>query len=154
MVVDIFWLVVGGGESGFPIVCVCVGGGGVGVAPHLTIFFNPSPFPPEKKKKTVTTKHSILDIAAALDLPPIIRIKFTSQKCNLPYRIAENVRTSSKCPALQNKSNPVVSLTDCKHHLEMYVISFVVENSLSSIPKLIEFARNLSSDHNCRIVRI
>ena len=134
--------------------CVCVGGGGVGVAPHLTIFFNPSPSPPEKKKKTVTTKHSILDIAAALDLPLIIRIKFTSQKCNLPYRIAENVHTSSKCPALQNKSNPVVSLTDCKHHLEMYVISFVVENSLSSIPKLIEFARNLSSDHNCRIVRI
>ena len=150
MVVDIFWLVVGGGESGFPIVWE----GGVGVAPHLTIFFNPSPSPPRKKKKTIITKHSILDIAAALDLPLIIRIKFTSQKCNLPYRIAENVRTSSKCPALQNKSNPVVSLTDCKHHLEMYVISFVVENSLSSIPKLIEFARNLSSDHNCRIVRI
>ena len=64
----------------------------------------------------------------------------------MPYGVAENVHTSSKCLALRNKSNPVVSLTDRKH-LEVYVISSVVENSLSSVPKLIEFARNLSRDH-------
>ena len=67
----------------------------------------------------------------------------------MPNGIAENVHTSPKCPALQNKSNPVVSLTDHKHDLEVYVIFFVVENSLLllSVPKLIEFARNLSRDH-------
>ena len=50
--------------------------------------------------------------------------------------------------ALRNKSNPVVSLTDRKHHLEVYAISFVVESSLplSSVRKLIEFVRNLSRD--------
>ena len=51
--------------------------------------------------------------------------------------------------ALRNKSNPVVSLTNRKHHLEVYAISFVVESSLplSSVRKLIEFVRNLSRDH-------
>ena len=67
----------------------------------------------------------------------------------MPHGIAENVHTSSKCPALQNKSNPVVSLIDCKHHIEAYVISFVVENSLpiTSVLKLIDFAKKLSRDH-------
>ena len=69
-----------------------------------------------------------------------------SSECNLPYGIAESVGTTSKCPAMRNKSNPVVSLVDCKHHLEPYVISFVVENSLllSSVSKFIEFAKNLA----------
>ena len=50
---------------------------------------------------------------------------------------------------MRNKINPVVSLVDRKHHLEAYVISFVVENSLplSSVPKFIEFAKNLARDH-------
>ena len=50
---------------------------------------------------------------------------------------------------MRNKINPVVSLVDRKHHLEAYVISFVVENSLplSSVPKFIEFAENLARDH-------
>ena len=53
-----------------------------------------------------------------------------SSECNLPYGIAENVHATSKCPAMRNKINPVVSLVDHKHHLEAYVISFVVEHSL------------------------
>ena len=67
----------------------------------------------------------------------------------MPYGIAENIHTTSKCPAMHNKINPVVSLVDRKHHLEAYVISFVVENSLplSSVPKFIEFAKNLARDH-------
>ena len=65
-----------------------------------------------------------------------------TKECNLPCRIAENVHTSSNCPALQNKSNPVVSNIDRKYHLESDFIFFVVENSLllSSVPKLIKFA--------------
>ena len=50
---------------------------------------------------------------------------------------------------MHNKINPVVSLVDRKHYLEAYVISFVVENSLplSSVPKFLEFAKNLARDH-------
>ena len=51
---------------------------------------------------------------------------------------------------MRNKINPIVmSLVDRKHYLEAYVISFVVENSLplSSVPKFIEFAKNLARDH-------
>ena len=72
-----------------------------------------------------------------------------SSECNLPYGIAQSVHTTSKCPAMRNKINPVVSLVDRKHHLEAYVISFMVENSLplSSVPKFIEFAKNLARDH-------
>ena len=49
---------------------------------------------------------------------------------------------------MHNKINTVVSLVDHKH-LEAYVISFVVENSLplSSVPKFIEFAKNHARDH-------
>ena len=72
-----------------------------------------------------------------------------SSECNLPYGIAQSVHTTSKCPAMGNKINPVVSLVDRKHHLEAYFISFVVESSLplSSVPKFIEFAKNLARDH-------
>ena len=49
-----------------------------------------------------------------------------SEESNLPYRFAiqfaENVHIFSNCPALQNKSNPVVSIIDCKHHLEEFII--------------------------------
>ena len=50
---------------------------------------------------------------------------------------------------MRNKINPVVSLVDRKHHFEAYLISFVVENSLplSSVPKFIEFIKNLARDH-------
>ena len=71
-----------------------------------------------------------------------------SSECNLSYEIAENVHTTSKCPATRNKINSVVSLVD-QHHLEAYVISFVVQYPLplSSVPKFIEFAKNLAGDH-------
>ena len=50
---------------------------------------------------------------------------------------------------MRNKYNPVVSLVDCKYHLEAYIISFVVKNYLlvSPVPKYIEFAKNLARDH-------
>ena len=50
---------------------------------------------------------------------------------------------------MRNKINPVVSLVDRKHHLEAYVISFVVENSLQllSVLKFFEFAKNLARDY-------
>ena len=69
-----------------------------------------------------------------------------SKECNLPYRTAENVHTSSNCPALRNL---VVSVIVRKYNLELYLIFFVVENSslLLSVPKLIKFAGNLSRDH-------
>ena len=81
--------------------------------------------------------------------PNQLNVYQRQKECYLPQGIAENVHTSSKCPALLKKSAPVLSLIDPKHHLEECVISFVVENSLlvSSVPKLIEFARNLSSNH-------
>ena len=79
----------------------------------------------------------------------ILIIQIKSKECNLPYGITENVHPPSKCPALRNKNNPVVTLIDRKYYLGAYVISFDVENSspLSSVPKLIRFARNLSRDH-------
>ena len=72
-----------------------------------------------------------------------------SSECTLPYGIAENVHTTSKYPAMRNKINPVVGLVDRKRHLEACVISFMVENSLalSTVPKFIEFAKNLARDH-------
>ena len=50
---------------------------------------------------------------------------------------------------MRNKINPVVSLVDHKHYLEVYVVSFVVENSLLLllVPKFIEFSKNLNRDH-------
>ena len=35
-----------------------------------------------------------------------------SSRCNLPYGIAENVHATSKCPAMHDKINPVVSLVE------------------------------------------
>ena len=68
-----------------------------------------------------------------------------SSECNLPYGIVENVHTTSNCPAMHNKINPVVSLVDRKHHLEACVISFVVENSLplSTVRNLLNLLRTL-----------
>ena len=57
-----------------------------------------------------------------------------SSECNLHYGIVENIHASSKCPAMRNKIDPAVSIVDRKHHLEAYVISFVVENSLPLSP--------------------
>ena len=70
-------------------------------------------------------------------------------ECTLPYGIAENVHTTSKYPAMRNKINPIVGLVDRKRHLEAFVISFMVENSLplSTVPKFIEFAKNFPRDH-------
>ena len=50
---------------------------------------------------------------------------------------------------MRNKINPVVSLVDHKHYLEVYVVSFVVQNSflLLFVPKFIEFSKNLNRDH-------
>ena len=51
---------------------------------------------------------------------------------------------SFKYPSLRNKSNPIVSPIDCKHHLEACVISFIAENSLPpSSSKINWIVRNI-----------
>ena len=49
----------------------------------------------------------------------------------MPYGVIENVHTTGTCSSLkENTSYPIVSVSDCKHHLEAYILSFVTENSL------------------------
>ena len=67
----------------------------------------------------------------------------------MPYGVAVNIYTTVACPSLkENTSRPIVSVSDRKHHLEGYILSFVAENSLllSLVPKLIEFFQFLSRD--------
>ena len=64
----------------------------------------------------------------------------------MPYGVAENVHTTAACPLLkENTSRPIVSVSDHKHHVEAYILSFVAETSLplSVVPKLIEFSQFL-----------
>ena len=72
-----------------------------------------------------------------------------ARECTMPYGVAENVHTTAACPSLkENTSRPIVSVSDRKHHLEGYILSFIAENSLplSVVPKLIEFSQFLSRD--------
>ena len=65
----------------------------------------------------------------------------------MPHGAAENVHTTAACPSLKdNTSHLIVCVSDRKHHLEAYILSFVAENSLplSVVPKLIEFSQFLS----------
>ena len=67
----------------------------------------------------------------------------------MPYGVAENVHTTAACPSLkENISFLIVSVSDHKHHLEGYILSFIAENSLlpSVVSKLIEFFQILSRD--------
>ena len=67
----------------------------------------------------------------------------------MSYGVAENVHTTAACPSLkENTSRPIVSVSDRKHHLEGYILSFIAESSLplSVVPKLIEFSQFLSRD--------
>ena len=67
----------------------------------------------------------------------------------MPYGVAENVHTTAAMPSLkENISRPTVSVSVRKHHLETYILSVIVENSLplSVVPKLIEFSQFLSRD--------
>ena len=100
------------------------------------------------KKDYHQSTHLPLSLSQPSSTTELYKCTPKSSECNLPYGIAENVHTTSKCPAMHNKINPVVSLVDRKHHLEACVISFVVENSLPllTVPKFIEFAKNLAED--------
>ena len=72
-----------------------------------------------------------------------------ARECTMPYGVAENVHTTAACPSLkENTSHPIVSVSDRKHHLEGYILSFIAENllPLSVVPKLIEFSQFLSRD--------
>ena len=72
-----------------------------------------------------------------------------ARECTMPYGVAENVHTTAACPSLkENTSRPIVSVSDRKHHLEGYILSFIAESSLplSVVPKLIEFSQFLSRD--------
>ena len=65
------------------------------------------------------------------------------------YGVAENVHPTAACPSLkENTLRPIISVSDRKHHLEAYILSFITENSLppSVVPKLIEFSQFLSRD--------
>ena len=67
----------------------------------------------------------------------------------MPYGVAVNIYTTVACPSLkENTSRPIVSVSDRKHHLEGYILSFIAENllPLSVVPKLIEFSQFLSRD--------
>ena len=57
----------------------------------------------------------------------------TSMACEytMPYGVAENVQTIATCPSVkENTLHSIVSVTDRKYHLEVYILSFVAENSL------------------------
>ena len=63
-------------------------------------------------------------------------------ECTMLYVVAENIHTTVTRHLLKkNTSRPIASVSDRKHHLEVYVSSFVAENSLSLsvVSKLIEF---------------
>ena len=69
----------------------------------------------------------------------------------MPYGVAENAHSTTACPLLkENTSRPIVTASDSKHHLEAYILSFIVGNSLplSVVPKLIEFSQFFSGDPN------
>ena len=62
--------------------------------------------------------------------------------CIIPYGAAGNVRTTTTCHSLkENTYRLIVIASDCKRHLEGYILSFVAENSLplSVVIKLIGF---------------
>ena len=73
-----------------------------------------------------------------------------ARECTMPHGVAENVHTTTACPSLkENPSHRIVSVSDQKHHLEAYILSFVAEDLLpQSIvsTKLIELSQFLSRD--------
>ena len=51
-----------------------------------------------------------------------------ARECTRRYGVAENVHPTAACPSLkENTSCPIVSVSDRKHHLEAYILSFVSE---------------------------
>ena len=72
-----------------------------------------------------------------------------ARECTMTFGVAENVHTTAAYPSLnENTSHLIVSVSDCKHHFEGYVLSVIAENSLplSVVPKLIEFSQFLFRD--------
>ena len=67
-----------------------------------------------------------------------------AHECTITY-----AHTTATCPSLkENISRLILSVLDCKHHIEAYVLSCVAENSLplSVVPRLIGFSQFLSRD--------
>lgn len=65
-----------------------------------------------------------------------------TSECALPYVHAENICTTDSCSALkENTSHPILCVSYCKLHLEVYILCFATENSLLLLftPKLIQF---------------
>ena len=54
-----------------------------------------------------------------------------ARKCTMPYGVAEHVHTTVTCLLMkENILHLIVSVSDCKHHLEADILSSVAENSL------------------------
>ena len=52
-----------------------------------------------------------------------------ARECTMLYGVAENVCTTAACPLLkENTLRLIVSVSDSKHHLEGYILSFIAEN--------------------------
>ena len=69
--------------------------------------------------------------------------------CIILYGAVGNVHTTATCPSLkENTLRPIVIVSDCKRHLETYILSLIAENSLrlSFAITLIEFFHFLSTD--------
>ena len=61
----------------------------------------------------------------------------------MPDSVVEIIHTTAAGPSLrENTSCPIVSVSDCTHHFEAYILSFAAENQLplSDVPNLIEFS--------------
>ena len=61
-----------------------------------------------------------------------------ARKCAMPCGVAENANTTVTRSSLKESiSRPIVGVSDCKHHLETCILSFIAENSilLSMFPK-------------------
>ena len=59
-----------------------------------------------------------------------------ARECTIPYGVAENVHTTAACPSLkENTSHPIVSVSDRKHHLEVYIFIFCCRKFVTAISR-------------------
>ena len=72
-----------------------------------------------------------------------------TSECKLPYGVVGNIHDTVSSPAVrENTSQPTVSRSNQKLHLDAYILSFATENLLLLlfVPKLIEYFQFVSRD--------